>query len=278
MKKKVGSVSFVAAMALAAFGCAGEVSGAPEVAESTQATTTAPEPVEGGDGRVVASATTRVGSRVRFVAGDGNELGVAILSRAGVVDPVLEAAKHAKRTGGAIAFYEALTGERAPSALVAAVKAASVPGAADASDEGEEELAAPNVTAAGADEPVPPSFCDIEPDSIYGKSPFVVCWPNQRGTTRLKRKNDAMSCRVDAVEGPLSFHYRFKTASGWHTPYSVIGQAGWDLEYETYYQWARRWRDCHVFKNDGEKLHHFRAGGFTYLKPFDFMPFEVHFP
>lgn len=277
MKKRVWIVSFVAMMSLTAFGCAGGGREETGVAESVQASTTAPEPVEGGDGRVVASATTRAGSRVRFVAGDGNELGVAILSRAGFVDPVLEAAKHAKRTGGAVAFYEALTGERAPSALVAAVTAASVPGAADASDDGEEELEAPNVTAAD-DAPLPPDFCDVEPDSMYGKQPFVVCWPNQRGTTYLKRKNDAMTCRVDAVEGPLSFRYRYKTASGWHTPYSVIGQAGWDLEYETYYQWARRWRDCHVFKNDGEKLHHFRAGGFKYLKPLGFMPFEVHFP
>lgn len=287
MMKKLGNVSFVPSVvgmvgvvALGALGCAGEAGASPDVGETSHATATGSRWVEGGDGRIVASVTTRAGSVVRFVAGESHELGMAILRPSGVVDTVLDAAKRARATGGPLAFYEALTGQPAPPALLEAVKLASAPapGEADASDEGEEEIAAPNVTAAAADVPVPSNFCDIVPESIYGKEPFIRCWPNQHGTTELKMKVDAMACRVDPVEGPLSFHYKYKTKKGWYTPYSVIGNAGDVVEYDSYYQWFRRWRECHVFKNDGEKLHHFRAGGFRYLKPYAFMPFEVHFP
>lgn len=282
MVKMFRSVSVVTTLVLgacASAGCTGEVVTGPDVGEDTQATATSPEIVEGGDGRVVAAVTTRAGSRVRFIAGAGNDLGMAILSKAGVVDPILAVAKRARATGGPIAFYETLTDEPAPSALRDAVRSASnlVPG--DGSDdEGEEEIAPLDLTPGPSPEMVPSDFCEIVPEALYGKSPFIRCWPNQRGTTKLLLKVDAMACRVDAVEGPVSFHYKEKVGTKWTIPYSVIAEPGMVLEFSDYHQWIRRWRECHVFKNEGGKLHHLRAGGFTYLKPLDFQTFEVHFP
>jgi len=273
--------SIVSIVVVSAFGCAAPTTdGAGTDEAALGATSLVAEAPSVVDGVEVASVTTRAGSRVRFVAGEGNELGVELMYRTGATDAVLAAARASVTARDPVAFYERLAGSPAPEALVKAAREASL--AAPEPTTLDSELPFDPSLVAGAGPmaaPIPGNFCDISPWAHSGSGAYERCWPNQTGTTKLKKKVDHMGCRIDAIQGPISIRYKYKTASGWHTPTDVANMpAGWTFEWNGYYQYAKRWRECHVYANAGAKLHHFRAGGHENLAPLGFSPASVSYP
>lgn len=264
-------------LAVSAFGCAAPVDEA-GVDESALGGLAAPS---GTDGEVVAAVETSSGTRARFILGEGNELGVELVYRTGVADPALDAARARQRTGGLIGYYEALAGRTAPATLREAVRVASLAAreettSVDSEVESDFPLVAPSAPSAVA---IPGNFCDIVPWADNGSGAFDHCWPNMNGTTKLQMKVDHLGCRVDAIQGPISIRYKYKTGVFWHTPTSINNMpAGWTFEWDGAYRYAKRKRECHVFANAGNKLHHFRAGGHEKLAALPANASGVHYP
>ena len=271
-----GSLVILSAL-IAASGCAvsSEEDVATQGSELTSLTT-----LEKGS-NTLATVTTSAGTKVMFLGGAEDELGVAIIGTVGRDDKELDAARDAEND--LVRYYELLAKAPAPTALRDAAQRASEPRfTIDASDEGEVvgastgapsgTLVASTATQAAAD------FCDIYNYAYNGSGKFKYCWPNQYYKPWVKRKGDHMACRFDVIDGPTHVRARYKNASGWHTAISIWLQDNQFMQFNQHYKYAKRYRECTTVDNPGNKKLHFRVVGHDNLAALPFNPVVVSFP
>lgn len=241
-------------------GCGGEI---PAEAPATEQAALITSFTTGSSRVVLARVTTTAGSKVEFIQGAEDELGVSIDSVVGALDRELDQARASQ--DNIVDFYEALTGQPAPRALVDAQADANQARYLEAPDDGTERAGSSSDELVAPKKPVASNpLCSIYNYASPASGPFRFCFTEVSGTPWYQDKVDHASCRVDALNGSVQAGYRYKTGTGWHDDVVTIN-AGHSETWIHWYRFARRWRHCRVLSNPAHHLLNFRVVGHQFL-------------